>query len=127
MGFSISCPALQDLERAYGQPDDFAKGLRARAREIALEHADHLHATAKEAGASPGMLSDIGVFDEPDGGVLLGVPPGGPASQEAFGLEYGTPLAAPKGWARAHWATHKRAIERALAEAVIDFVKYGPK
>lgn len=126
MGFSISCPALIDLERQYDS-GDFTKSLRARAREIALEHADHLHGRAKQAGASQEMLSDIGVFDEPDGAVLLGVPPGGPSSQEAFDLEYGTAVAAPYGWARAHWAEHKRTIERVLAEAVIDFIKYGPK
>lgn len=126
MGFSITCPALVQLERTYSSAD-FNRSLRSRAREIALDHVDDLHAGAKEAGASQGLLSDIGVFDEPDGSLLLGVPPGGPASQEAFDLEYGTPVAAPHGWARAHWAAHKRTIEHALAEAVIDFVKYGPK
>ncbi len=127
MGFSVSSPGIQQLQRRWASTD-VTKAARHSANHVALDHlVPHLHAAAKASGASADMLSDIGVFPEADGSVSVGVPSGGATSQEALDLEYGTAVGAPKGWMRATIAQHRPAIERELKATLIDLLLYAPK
>lgn len=66
-----------------------------------------LQEAASEAGCSYEMVDEICLFMD-DGDVRVGVPKDSPAAQEAFDLEWGTAVGAPRGWLRSSVAVSKR-------------------
>lgn len=117
MGLSITSPEFAAFE-AKLKALDLGRIVYAAAEQAAHDAViTDLERAARVAGASPELRSDIGFYQE-DGDVRVGVPAGGPSSQEAFDLEYGTAVGAPSGWMRASFARQQREYDDAFGDAL---------
>lgn len=117
MGFSITSPGLDQLERVFGKAD-LGKIVYLAANDVAHGGLiDGMHAAAKAGGASDDLLSDIGSYLE-DGEVRVGVASSSPNAAEAFELEYGSAVGAPVGWMRGTLARGKHSYSDAFGTAL---------
>lgn len=103
MGFSISSPELQAFEAAKSDLGDL---IWQAAEEVAHgQMISDLEQAAEQAGLGADARSDIGLYID-EGEAVVGIPSGS-SSREAFDLEFGTAVGAPKGWMRATLARHQ--------------------
>jgi hypothetical protein len=114
MGFSISSPELQAFAK---RKVDLGKLIWDAAGEAAHGSllAD-LDAAAKAAGMSDETRSDIGLYldrGEAVVGVLTGL-----SAREAYDLEWGTLVGAPKGWMRATLARNQKHYNEEFSAAL---------
>lgn len=112
MGFSLSLPVTQHFEA--NQTTVEQAYIRAVNRFALDTLIPDLVAAARTVGASPDLRADIGLYGE-HGALEAGIPADSPSAREAYALEYGTAVGAPKGWMRGTLARGQARYDRAFS------------
>lgn len=101
-----------------GRADPLAAYYRATA-QVGDEHIEGDISTAfRDAGASDGLIDDIGTYVHDSGSAYVGIPSGSRHSATAHELEFGSPFTAPFAPVRKTVTSNQDSYAEKLTEAL---------